>query len=1225
MKIVSIKFFNLNSLRGNHEIRFDQAPFTDSGLFAIIGPTGAGKTTLLDAITIALYGQVHRHDKEDPSEIMTRHTGESFSEVEFEVKDKRYRAKWSNYRARKKPEGKLQGVRMELADACSGDVIIAHPLPEVQKTIIQVCGLDYNQFIRSVMLSQGDFTRFLKANENDRSDLLERITDTGIYSEISTWIYKEAKNKISILDNLRGRMQNVVLLGEEELAAYQQTLSGKESQAKLHRRKRDELAETRQGLLRLASLHARKRQLQEQLQAFSAHYETNAPLFHQLALHRQAHKHQPLLHDTESARKQLADAEARLAGIQLKLSALQQKMNLLYEAIEAATTEANNARSAMEKSAPVIAEVERIDVLIEGAVEQSAKDRKNQEEAQRSLEETEKETGENEALLRETVQQIKKLNEWLRTHEQEAELPELIPQVDHALQKLRERQKQSANLHSEQQECTQQQAGITEALRKLEQEGQHVQQQIAAAEALQQQQRASLHQLLAGKTLEEWETEAAAYPTLINICEQQRRLALQIHQLDADQVQNTIEEKATAQQHAQESKQLHAWKGKLQDAETLLTALEQNVELQILIQKYETVRPSLQPDKPCPLCGSVHHPFVENKYSHERSEAEKKRDAQRKTVAGLQDAISSKTLLTGRLQTHMDHLHQQREKILIELAAAKQNFEANNALLPRPLDTQKVVIIESVIARKQSEYKKLNDIIQQIRTQEKQIREQDIMKGRVTEKALKIAGEKEQAEIKQENMRASLQRISRELEQVLLDEKDVAAKATALLTRYQMELDRAAAQEILHLLKQRAAAFAQTQKDLHALQIKSGQLGSRVQHGHQSVAEKTDFVRHLATVATSSKKKLEQLRDERVELFGEKDPFQERKRLEKEAQGKREALDKFNTELGEQVGEKLSLESQQAEWRKKVREQRGDYEGSLSLLMANLQADGIASVEALQAQLLPQTEAEKIAQLQNRLEKERSGLERSLFDNDEEIKLETEKIKTSQTLEALHKEIAFLEETISGLDQDIGRIQEKLSADKKYRSQHAVLSRQIELQQKECERWNRLSDLIGSENGKKFSRFAQGLTLARLTQLANRHLLKLSDRYRIIKTPDRDLELLIIDGYQADVVRPMSTLSGGESFLVSLALALGLSDLASRKVQINSLFIDEGFGTLDAETLDTAISALENLQANGKTIGIISHVEALKERIGTQIQLSKQPGGSSTIRIVGHSGNIIHS
>ena len=164
--------------------------------------------------------------------------------------------------------------------------------------------------------------------------------------------------------------------------------------------------------------------------------------------------------------------------------------------------------------------------------------------------------------------------------------------------------------------------------------------------------------------------------------------------------------------------------------------------------------------------------------------------------------------------------------------------------------------------------------------------------------------------------------------------------------------------------------------------------------------------------------------------------------------------------------------------------------------------------------------------------------------------------------------------------------------------------------------------MIGSADGKKFSRFAQGLTLARLTDLANRHLQKLTDRYEILKSKAKDLELLIIDKYQADAIRPMTTLSGGESFLVSLALALGLSDLASRKVQINSLFIDEGFGTLDADTLDVAISALENLQSKGKTIGVISHVEALKERIGVQIQVSKQQGGHSKIKILSYADGL---
>ncbi len=166
-----------------------------------------------------------------------------------------------------------------------------------------------------------------------------------------------------------------------------------------------------------------------------------------------------------------------------------------------------------------------------------------------------------------------------------------------------------------------------------------------------------------------------------------------------------------------------------------------------------------------------------------------------------------------------------------------------------------------------------------------------------------------------------------------------------------------------------------------------------------------------------------------------------------------------------------------------------------------------------------------------------------------------------------------------------------------------------------CSRWGKLNELIGQADGKKFRIFAQGLTLKKLVRLANIHLSNLNDRYFIHKPDDQLLDLEIIDTFQADNCRSMLSLSGGESFLVSLALALGLSDLAGHKAQIKSLFIDEGFGSLDENSLDLALSTLENLRSSGKTIGLISHVNTLKERIGTQIQVIKSGNGLSQIQI----------
>jgi len=176
--------------------------------------------------------------------------------------------------------------------------------------------------------------------------------------------------------------------------------------------------------------------------------------------------------------------------------------------------------------------------------------------------------------------------------------------------------------------------------------------------------------------------------------------------------------------------------------------------------------------------------------------------------------------------------------------------------------------------------------------------------------------------------------------------------------------------------------------------------------------------------------------------------------------------------------------------------------------------------------------------------------------------------------------------------------------------------------------WSRIRELIGSHDGGKFRRYAQSISLDILTRHANRHLAKLSDRYRICRDASETLNLEIEDIDQAGVRRPMASLSGGESFLASLALALGLSDIAGRTVRIDSLFIDEGFGSLDPETLEVAISALESLRQDHKTVGIISHVGLLKERISTQIVVEKVAGGVSRIRIIpeearsNHVGNL---
>ena len=198
--------------------------------------------------------------------------------------------------------------------------------------------------------------------------------------------------------------------------------------------------------------------------------------------------------------------------------------------------------------------------------------------------------------------------------------------------------------------------------------------------------------------------------------------------------------------------------------------------------------------------------------------------------------------------------------------------------------------------------------------------------------------------------------------------------------------------------------------------------------------------------------------------------------------------------------------------------------------------------------------------------------------------------------------------------------QQTLAANQHRLAEHERASERLAAQQQaiakqaaETRRWQNLHELIGAADGKKYRNYAQSLTFASVIAQANRQLVQLSDRYLLTADPARPLELNIIDNYQGGETRSAKNLSGGESFIVSLALALGLAQMSGENMQIDTLFLDEGFGTLDEETLDSALETLAQLRTHGKHIGIISHVAALTERIATRIQITPQNGGNSTI------------
>lgn len=272
---------------------------------------------------------------------------------------------------------------------------------------------------------------------------------------------------------------------------------------------------------------------------------------------------------------------------------------------------------------------------------------------------------------------------------------------------------------------------------------------------------------------------------------------------------------------------------------------------------------------------------------------------------------------------------------------------------------------------------------------------------------------------------------------------------------------------------------------------------------------------------------------------------------------------------------------------------------------------------AFKAALLSEAELSTLQQLQQQLQQADVAAKRLLADWQQRLQLIAQQQLSELSASALASELQQQEAKVQQMTEQLGQLQQQRNSDAQRRDSQQQLLQDIASKQQQYEHWQRLNSLIGSADGARYRRFAQGLTLQQLIVLANRQLALLHNRYQLARHTEAELELVVLDTWQADSLRDTKTLSGGESFLVSLALALALSDLVSSKTRIDSLFLDEGFGTLDADTLDSALNALDNLNASGKMIGIISHVEALKERIAVQIKVEKQQGlGYSQIRVV---------
>jgi len=1134
MKFLQLEILNLASLdkQGGEVINFEEGALGESTIFSIVGPTGSGKSTLLDAICLALYNRAPRYPRKkgdknqnieifgeadanennrlaptDSRNILTRGKKEGYSKLTFLANNGSiYRAEW---------HVRFQRVRYENAktslykitrngEQLTEEIADWNELPNI-------IGLDYDQFLRTVLIAQGSFANFLTAKENERYELLEKLIGCEeTYTNIATEIKKAKDQAVDAYNQMAASVEAVKqnLLNDEELAQLQEEIT---------------------------LLEKAEKELDSQLKAISENlqwYEENDKQTKQIAIYQA---------DMEQAANAIKDIQAQIIRLQLH-DEVQPAVNLLQEverqiqsihnqeeeilkseaaikSKEVGITESehtlsylkevvNKAQEQLEKAMPVIAEARALKTKMEAAMPNLKEKKEALELAQKENLTAQKDVEENARNIQKWEAETEKANLALKTTKEEIA-------------------KQKQVLH----EATQ-----------------------AAEQAWETEKNKT-----AGQNIEELQNSKAIADRKLQDVQQAIKVVAHLDAATAEKQKNEERIQVLGKRNAEIDEAL----GKLTiEALTQETLTLRKAYTLMVSEKWEIHRANLTEGKPCPLCGSTTHPYHTDNRQFEEATTELSQLLKVKENLLKQQQIQEKNLSGERKQNdgEVQTLQKQQKKLSGEIATYEEEWKALIAQYPK-------------IPKEEAELKSLLPIYE--------------------DKAKEATGKLSLFN----KIQKEIERLTQLKDKAVKDEVAYESKASTILNN---------AQESTSICATKLAEHKALTTNLISQE-----------------KNKKEAYEKVLQAWNNTKKEMEEWQAQYQQILNGEEPDAAEQRLTaakdeatKAADDQNEKINKLKAELANSKGSHQTMLSQN----KTTKETLQTKEKELNLWIEEYNKQ--LAEKSIEPSLIDRNTIREMlhsAEDWNAIRREKDEKEKAvasttaLYQSAEKAHQQHLEHQPAQTRDAL---LAILQEY-----QERSQRNELIAANARMQNHQEAVKQlgdkaeALQLVMQEKDDWTAITDAIGAD-GKTLRKIAQCYTLSFLIAHANQEIRKFNSRYELQQVK-HSLGIRVIDHDRADDIRDTTSLSGGETFIVSLGLALGLSALSSRNISFENLFIDEGFGTLDPDTLATVIDSLAMLQSSqGKKVGVISHTDTMSERITTQIRIIKNGNsGSSHIEI----------